>query len=230
MTSQAKVLSQCPSAWCLSSGKRALDVTVALFVLLLAAPFMLLIAIAITVTSRGPALFRQERAGLRGRPFQLLKFRTMRAESFPSALKLTPKGDKRITLIGKWLRASKLDELPQFINVLKGDMSLVGPRPDVEEFWLRVSEDDRAVLAMKPGITGVASLSFINEEALLAQVPQNQLVDCYVREILPRKVQLDLAYATRASFWSDIDILLKTFLGVCRPARASLAKNAAQNQ
>jgi lipopolysaccharide/colanic/teichoic acid biosynthesis glycosyltransferase len=199
---------------------------VALFVLILAAPLMMVIAIAIRITSPGPALFRQKRSGLGGRPFQLLKFRTMRSDPFCCSVKLTSKGDKRVTSIGKWLRAWKLDELPQFINVLKGDMSLVGPRPDIEEFWLQLSESDRTVLAMKPGITGAASLIFIREEELLAQVPQAQLIEYYVSEILPRKVDLDLDYAARASLWSDIDILLRTVLRVFHPPCAPITNSA----
>jgi len=190
---------------------------VALFVLILAAPLMMAIAIAIRTTSPGPALFRQKRSGLSGRPFQLLKFRTMRSDPFCCSVKLTSKGDKRVTSIGKWLRAWKLDELPQFINVLKGEMSLVGPRPDIEEFWLQVSENDRTALAIKPGITGAASTTFIHEEELLAQVPASELGESYVRDILPRKARLDLDYAARASFWSDCAILAGTFLRIFRP-------------
>ena len=189
----------------------------ALFVLILAAPLMMAIAIAIRTTSPGPALFRQKRSGLSGRPFQLLKFRTMRSDPFCCSVKLTSKGDKRVTSIGKWLRAWKLDELPQFINVLKGEMSLVGPRPDIEEFWLQVSENDRTALAIKPGITGAASTTFIHEEELLAQVPASELGESYVRDILPRKARLDLDYAARASFWSDCAILAGTFLRIFRP-------------
>jgi lipopolysaccharide/colanic/teichoic acid biosynthesis glycosyltransferase len=196
----------------------------------MAAPLTMVIAIAIRITSPGPALFRQKRSGLGGRPFQLLKFRTMRSDPFCCSIKLTSKGDKRVTPIGQWLRAWKLDELPQFINVLKGEMSLVGPRPDIEEFWLQVSESDRTVLAMKPGITGAASLKFIREEELLAQLPQAQLIERYVSEILPHKVDLDLDYAARASLWGDINILLRTVLRVFHPPCAPIANGAVQNE
>jgi len=216
--SQTQLLHQRPfSSWCFSPAKRALDVTVAIFALTLTAPLMLAIALAIRATSPGPALFRQERSGLNGRPFQLLKFRTMQSGPSTGALRLTPRGDKRITSVGKWLRAWKLDELPQFINVLQGEMSIVGPRPDVEEFWLQVSENDRTALAIKPGITGAASTTFIHEEELLAQVPASELGERYVRDILPRKARLDLDYAARASFWSDCAILAGTLLRIFRP-------------
>jgi lipopolysaccharide/colanic/teichoic acid biosynthesis glycosyltransferase len=187
---------------------------------------MLVIAFAIRATSPGPALFRQERSGLNGRPFQLLKFRTMRSEPFTSSLRLTRRGDKRITSVGKWLRAWKLDELPQFINVLQGHMSVVGPRPDVEEFWLKVSENDRTALAMKPGMTGAASMTFINEEELLAQAAESELGERYVREILPRKARLDLDYAARASFWSDCAILTGTLLRIFFPQHPAIPQKA----
>ena len=119
-----------------------------------------------------------------------------------------------MTTVGKRLRAWKLDELPQFINVLKGDMSIVGPRPDLEEFWLRL--EDRTGLAIKPGVTGAASLIFINEEELLSRAPQSELSDHYVRDILPRKIRLDLDYAARASLWSDCAIVANTALGMFR--------------
>jgi lipopolysaccharide/colanic/teichoic acid biosynthesis glycosyltransferase len=225
--SQTQLLHRHPfSSWCFSPTKRALDVTVAFFALTLTAPLMLVITLAIKATSRGPTLFRQERSGLNGRPFQLLKFRTMQAEPSTGTLRLTLRGDKRITSIGKWLRAWKLDELPQFINVLQGEMSIVGPRPDVAEFWLQVSENDRAALAIKPGITGAASTAFINEEELLAQVPASELAERYVREILPRKARLDLAYAARASFWSDCAILTGTLLRIFCPQHPAIPRNA----
>lgn len=198
----------------------------AIFALMLTAPLMLVIALAIRATSPGPALFRQERSGLNGRPFQLLKFRTMRSELSTPTVRLTPRGDKRITSIGKWLRAWKLDELPQFINVLQGEMSIVGPRPDVEEFWLQVSENERTALGIKPGITGAASTTFINEEELLAQVPVSELAERYVREILPRKARLDLDYAERASFWTDCAILTGTLLRIFCPQHPAIPRNA----
>lgn len=197
----------------------------AIFALTLTAPLMVVIAIVIRATSRGPALFRQERSGLNGHPFQLLKFRTMQSETPTGTLRLTTRGDKRITSIGKWLRAWKLDELPQFVNVLRGEMSIVGPRPDVEEFWLQVSEKDRAALTIKPGITGAASTTFIHEEELLAQLPPSELGERYIREILPRKARLDLDYAAHASFWSDCAVLTDTLLRIFRKRPTAIPQN-----
>ena len=121
-------------------------------------------------------------------------------------------GDSRITRTGRWLRKWKLDELPQLLNVIRGEMTLVGPRPDLEEFWLLASMRDQAVLALTPGITGAASLAFCDEERLLAVVEPNQLIVFYVQEVLPKKARLDLEYARRATFLSDCGILLRTLI------------------
>jgi lipopolysaccharide/colanic/teichoic acid biosynthesis glycosyltransferase len=133
---------------------------------------------------------------------------------------LTRDGDARITRIGRWLRKWKLDELPQLFNVLKGEMSLVGPRPDLEEFWSRASLEDRRILELTPGVTGAASLAFSDEERLLAQVPAEQLTSYYLQDLLPRKARLDREYAARATFRSDCGILLRTvFLPLIRRQR-----------
>jgi lipopolysaccharide/colanic/teichoic acid biosynthesis glycosyltransferase len=214
MTSMPRLAPQPASAWCSSKSKRVLDITLITLALVVTAPLMLLIALAIRGSSPGPVLFRQLRWGLYERQFQLLKFRTMenrRAESGPG---VTRGGDPRITRLGKWLRKWKLDELPQLINVLRGEMSIVGPRPDLEQFWRQASEVERQVLAVKPGLTGAATLAFSNEEELLAHVPESELVGFYVRDLLPRKARLDCEYAAQASFLSDCRVLLKTVAGI----------------
>jgi len=212
------VLEQPASAWCNSKGKRTLDFVVAIAALIVASPLMFLSALAIRATSRGPALFRQRRLGLNAEPFQLLKFRTMDTTATPSGPGVTRAGDARITRVGQWLRKWKVDELPQLINVLRGEMSIVGPRPDLEEYWRQVTDVERQVLAIKPGLTGAATLVFSNEQDLLAQIPPSDLVVFYVRDLLPRKARLDCEYAARANFVSDCRVLLKTLAAMVSPS------------
>jgi lipopolysaccharide/colanic/teichoic acid biosynthesis glycosyltransferase len=198
-----------------------MDFTLALVALVVAGPLMLLVALLLRIQSNGPVLFRQTRLGRNGHPFELLKFRTMSHGSTGAGV--TRRGDARVTPTGRWLRAFKLDELPQFINVLRGDMSLVGPRPDLEQFWSLASSSGRQVLSLQPGITGAASLAFRNEEELLAHVDARDLSYFYIQNLLPRKARLDLAYAARATFLSDCSILLKTAMIVFRRHAVSAA-------
>jgi lipopolysaccharide/colanic/teichoic acid biosynthesis glycosyltransferase len=185
-----------------------MDLATSVLGLTLLSPVICVIALAIAIHSGKPVLFRQRRLGRNGREFHLLKFRTMvTAKNGPG---LTRDGDARVTRIGRWLRKRKLDELPQFFNVLKGEMSLVGPRPDLEEFWSQASPEDRRILELTPGVTGAASLAFCDEERLLAQVPAEQLASFYLQDVLPRKARLDCEYAARATFRSDCGILLQT--------------------
>lgn len=171
-------------------------------------PVICVIALAIAIHSGKPVFFRQKRLGRNGREFHLFKFRTMvPAKNGPG---LTRDGDARVTRIGRWLRKRKLDELPQLFNVLKGEMSLVGPRPDLEEFWSQASLEDRRILELTPGVTGAASLAFCDEERLLARVPAEQLASFYLRDVLPEKARLDSEYAARSTFRSDCGILLRT--------------------
>jgi lipopolysaccharide/colanic/teichoic acid biosynthesis glycosyltransferase len=211
-------LQQPISPWCNSKTKRVLDIAFASSALVVTAPLMLLTTIAIRATSRGPALFRQWRVGLNGHPFQLLKFRTMKTTAPESGPGVTRAGDARITWIGRRLREWKLDELPQLINVLRGEMSIVGPRPDLDEFWRQATDVERQALAVKPGLTGAATLVFSNEQKLLAQIPAPDLVVFYVRDLLPRKARLDCEYAARANFVSDCRVLLKTVAGMISPS------------
>jgi lipopolysaccharide/colanic/teichoic acid biosynthesis glycosyltransferase len=188
-----------------------MDMVAAAVSLLLLLPVILVIALAIAIKSGKPVLFRQQRVGRNGRPFHLLKFRTMTATT-KNGVGLTRDGDSRVTGIGRWLRKCKLDELPQLFNVLKGEMTLVGPRPDLEEFWSQADAEDRRVLELKPGITGAASLAFCDEERLLAQVSSEQLTSFYLQQVLPQKARIDSEYAAHATFRSDCAILLRTVL------------------
>jgi len=171
---------------------------------------MAVVALSVALTSAGPVLFRQVRSGQGGRPFELLKFRSMTYRQGSGAPGVTRSGDSRITPVGKFLRRFKLDELPQLVHVLRGDMSLVGPRPDLPEFLEALAPEHRALLGLKPGLTGAATLQFRHEEELLARVPPEQLFDHYVSTVLPQKAQLDLAYARRATFSSDLQVLWRT--------------------
>lgn len=189
--------------------KRLFDLTGALLALALLWPLLLGIAIAVRLDSPGPALFRQERVGRNGRPFRIHKFRTMAADAPARGLPLTVGADRRITRVGAWLRRTRLDELPQFIDILRGDMSLVGPRPEVPRYVALYPPALRErVLAVRPGLTDPASLAFIDESALLAAAadPERE----YVQVILPRKLQLAAEYAERATLATDLWVLWRT--------------------
>ena len=177
-------------------------------------PLMAIIAVVVAATSRGPVLFRQDRLGRDGHPFRLLKFRTMSDHKTPGGPLVTQSGDSRVTPAGRWLRRCKLDELPQLLNVLHGDMSLVGPRPDVKEFLRGLSPEHQVLLSLTPGLTGWATLHFRNEESLLAGVDPADLSSFYVSHVLPKKAELDLEYAARATFRSDVRLLARTILAV----------------
>jgi lipopolysaccharide/colanic/teichoic acid biosynthesis glycosyltransferase len=204
------------SCWCHSVGKRTFDVCCGLLVLVATSPLFVLIAALIKLTSDGPIFFRQNRVGRDGREFELLKFCSMSHNRYLRGSGLTRAGDVRVTRVGRVLRKWKLDELPQLINLLRGDMSLVGPRPDLAEFWNALEPSQKRVLALVPGITGRATLHFRNEEHLLAEVPEERVRQCYLNEILPRKIDLDLAYAASATFATDVVILCQTCIAIFR--------------
>ncbi len=186
--------------------KRGFDIVAAFFGLAFLSPSFLVIALLIKFSMPGPVLFRQVRAGRQGKPFTICKFRSMAANQGVNTV--TVRGDSRITSLGAWLRKNKLDELPELWNVLVGDMSLVGPRPDVPCYAERLKSDERLILDLRPGITGPASLKYANEEELLASVTDPQR---YNDEVLwPDKVRINLDYYYRRSFWGDIAIILRT--------------------
>jgi lipopolysaccharide/colanic/teichoic acid biosynthesis glycosyltransferase len=195
--------------------KRLFDITVAGAGLLVLAPLLVVIAIAIAATSRGPVLFRQQRVGLHGRPFEILKFRTMTHAPDASGALITVAGDRRITGVGRVLRASKLDELPQLVNVVRGDMSLVGPRPEVPRYVALYPPDvAHRILSVRPGITDEASMLFRNESEILAAADDAERA--YVEELLPRKLALYLRYAEHHSLAGDIGIIMRTVWGIVR--------------
>lgn len=197
-------------------GKRAADVVLAGVGLVVSSPLMAAIAVAVKVDSPGPVLFRQSRVGQWGKLFTILKFRTMvPVEPDELRLAVSATGDVRVTRVGRILRASKLDELPQLVNVLRGDMSLVGPRPEVPEYVLRWDPDLRdVILSMRPGITDPASVEFRNESDLLAAQPDPERY--YVEVLLPRKTARYVDYVRSASWRTDARVVIDTVVAVLR--------------
>lgn len=198
------------TSWNHSAGKRILDVLLASVLLVAALPLMLVIAVCVRLTSAGPALFRQRRVGKDGRQFEILKFRTMFTRKTENDVKITRAGDARITPLGRVLRKCKLDELPQLINVILGQMSFVGPRPDMPQFCAELRGNHRNVLRLKPGITGWATIHFRNEEELLRNIEPERIAHVYINDILQTKADLDLQYASSANLMTDLKLLLRT--------------------
>ncbi len=194
-------------------GKRAFDLVWTLpGVVLLLVPG-LIIAAAVVMDDGWPPLYVQERVGLHGRSFGLLKFRSMQTGSDRAGGRLTVGDDHRITRVGRVLRRSKLDELPQLLNVLHGDMSLVGPRPEVSEYVRNYTPEQRSILEITPGITDPASLKYADESSLLAlqEDPQGY----YLKTVLPDKVRISVEYARKSTVASDFVVILKTVFGRC---------------
>lgn len=189
--------------------KRLFDIGVALIALIVLAPLLLLIALLVALTSPGGAFFRQWRVGRSGREFRLLKFRTMKPGSEAQG-QITLGRDPRVTAIGRLLRRTKLDELPQLWNVLVGEMSLVGPRPEVPRYVALYTTEQRAVLAVRPGLTSLASIAYINENAVLGRAADP--LRAYVEEVMPAKLALDLRYVREQSLLLDLRILGATAL------------------
>ena len=196
------------------------DRIVSLLGLIILSPVLLVVAILIRLKMPGgPVFFRQKRVGLNGKPFTLYKFRSMTNASVDSWSSVSVAGESRITPLGAKLRKYKLDELPELWNVLKGDMSFVGPRPDVPGYADALTGDDREVLGLRPGITGPASLKYRDEEELLAKVA-SEGVDGYIdpvryndEVIFPDKVRLNRYYLHHYSFWMDLKMIFATVLG-----------------
>jgi lipopolysaccharide/colanic/teichoic acid biosynthesis glycosyltransferase len=193
------------------AAKRIVDIVGSALGLLLLLPVFVLIAVIIKIDSSGPVFFRQERVGLGGRPFRIFKFRSMAASASRMGTALTVRGDARITRVGLFLRGSKLDELPQLINVIAGEMSIVGPRPEVPEFMKFYTPDQSAIiLSMRPGITDYAAILFRNESSLLDGGCDPVAV--YRREIMPVKFAYYERYSREIGTLNDLRIILATIL------------------
>lgn len=188
--------------------KRAFDIVAAFFGLLFLAPIFLVVAAVIKLDSPGPIFFRQERMGRGFRPFFIYKFRTMVQDATHGGGLITFGGDPRITRAGQFLRKTKIDELPQLINVLRGDMTFVGPRPEVRKYVELFREDFEDVLKMRPGITDIACLKYRDEATLLGQFEDPE--EAYVKRILPDKLELAKQYIRRSSLKFDLGLIIKT--------------------
>jgi len=198
-------------------GKRTFDVLVSLVVLVLFFPVFLVVALLVKLTSPGPVLFLQQRVGIGGSVFQIAKFRSMQSDAAQQGPAITSGGDVRVTPFGRLLRFLKLDELPQFWNVLKGEMSLVGPRPEVPSYVRHYDARQREVLTLRPGITDLASIQYRREEHLLSQCDD---VERYYKDvILPHKLELNLDYLKRESFSYDLSLLSRTLASICFSSR-----------
>lgn len=193
-----------PSQWSLSSSKRCLDFAVAAAAILISWPLLLLTAIIVRLESSGPVIFRQKRVGRGGALFTVYKFRTMEVTAQPDGPSMTKRGDPRITRFGRFLRKRKLDELPQLFNVLRGDMSLIGPRPRLPHH-MEVTN-----LPFRPGLTGAATLAFRCEEEMLQDIPDQELEAYNASTIIPLKGKLDADYMGQATFASDFVLLCQT--------------------
>jgi lipopolysaccharide/colanic/teichoic acid biosynthesis glycosyltransferase len=188
--------------------KRVFDIVFALTFLVLLSPLLLVFSLLVALTSPGGAFFRQVRVGKEGRAFRLLKFRTMRQGSEARGQLTIGGRDPRVTGVGYFLRKTKLDELPQLWNVLCGDMSVVGPRPEVPRYVDLYTPEQRAVLSVRPGITGMASIDYIDENEILARASDPE--SAYVRDVMPAKLALDLRYVRERSFALDLRIISAT--------------------
>lgn len=193
-------------------GKRYFDLSVSIVSLVILLPVFLLVAVAIKLEDGGPVFFFQERVGRNFSTFKVVKFRTMTTDPQVAGPLVTSENDKRITKVGKILRKLKIDELPQIFNVLRGEMSIVGPRPEVPKYVKLFEKEYRKLLTVRPGMTGYASVVFRNEEQILSRYTEPETA--YVTGILPKKIKLELIYVSRVSFIFDIKIFLWTFLKV----------------
>ena len=193
--------------------KRLFDIIFALLGLILVLPLLLLIAIIIKMTAGGPVFYKGQRVGKNGRLFKIWKFRTMIPDAEKQGGSATSANDSRLTKLGKFLKRYKLDELPQLFNILRGEMSFVGPRPEVSFYVNMMAEEERKIiLSVRPGMTDLASLWDFREEEVLKGSPDPEKT--YMEKIRPTKIKLQLEYVKNRSFWLDLKIIVKTILKI----------------
>jgi lipopolysaccharide/colanic/teichoic acid biosynthesis glycosyltransferase len=192
--------------------KRSFDVLVSLIALVLLAPLFLVLALAIKLTTRGPVFYKGRRVGRGGDIFLMHKFRSMVVNADQMGTDLTPQGDPRVTKIGKFLRKTKIDELPNIIDILKGDMSFVGPRPESPLYAKYYNERQKRVLDVRPGVVGPAQIKYRHEELILKDKEDPDAY--YVQELMPQKIEIDLNYIQNRSFLLDIKIIFKALWAV----------------
>ena len=194
--------------------KRIFDIFFSFFGIIILLPLFIIISSLILFSSKGGVLYKQTRVGRKNRDFTLLKFRTMFTNSDKKGLLTVGLSDKRVTKVGKYLRKYKLDELPQLLNILKGEMSFVGPRPEVRKYVNLYNHEQIKVLDVKPGLTDYASIEYMDESDLLAQ--SNNPEQTYIQVIMPAKLKLNFKYIENISLMTDISILLKTLRHIIR--------------
>lgn len=194
--------------------KRIFDILLSLFGLIILSPFFVILSIAIMIDSKGGVFYFQSRVGQNNRDFQLVKFRSMKINSDKRGLLTVGDSDSRITKVGAFIRKSKLDELPQLFNVLLGEMSLVGPRPEVRKYVDLYTKEQLMVLKVKPGITDYASLEYFEESEILAK--SNDFEKTYIEEVMPHKLELNKKYIDKPSLRHDIQLIIKTLLRIIK--------------
>lgn len=194
--------------------KRIFDIIVASLLVVILSPILLLLSILIKIDSPGPVMFRQVRVTTYGKTFRIFKFRTMVNDADKIGTQVTTKGDSRVTRMGKMLRGCRLDELPQLFNVLKGEMSFVGTRPEVEKYVAHYTDEMKATLLMPAGITSRASIEYKDEERLLESAENADEV--YIHQVLPEKMKYNLRAIEKFSFWDDIKTMFATVIAVIK--------------
>ncbi len=194
--------------------KRLFDILFSLLVLIVGLPFGLLVVICIALDSRGNVIYKQKRVGRNNVDFLLYKFRTMCTDADKGSQITVSDHDSRITRTGAFLRKYKIDEFPQFLNILKGEMSIVGPRPEVRKYVEMYTPEQMRVLSVRPGLTDYASIRYVNENALLAASDNPE--ETYIHEIMPDKLNLNLKYVDEQSLWVDMKIMWQTIMAILR--------------
>ncbi len=190
--------------------KRLFDILFSVIILIVLSPIFILVSLLIIIDNGFPIFYLQKRVGKNFQEFNLIKFRSMKKNADKKGLLTVGSNDNRITQIGYYLRKLKIDELPQFINVLKGEMSVVGPRPEVKKYVDLYTNEQKLVLSIKPGITDYASLKYIDENDILSQSENPEKT--YINKVMPEKLSINLEYIHHYNFWSDIKIIAQTFL------------------
>ena len=203
--------------------KRIIDILLSFIVLVLGMPFYLIIGMLIALDTKGRVLYKQSRVGRNNVDFELYKFRTMCVDADQGSLITVGTHDARITRVGAFLRRFKIDEVPQFFNILKGEMSIVGPRPEVRKYVDMYTPEQMRVLSVRPGLTDYASIRYVNENEILAASSDPERT--YIEDIMPDKLNLNLKYIDEQSFWTDVKIILQTIIAIINRKTLSLRRN-----
>ena len=203
--------------------KRIIDILLSFIVLVLGMPFYLIIGMLIALDTKGRVLYKQSRVGRNNVDFELYKFRTMCVDADLGSLITVGTHDARITRVGAFLRRFKIDEVPQFFNILKGEMSIVGPRPEVRKYVDMYTPEQMRVLSVRPGLTDYASIRYVNENEILAASSDPERT--YIEDIMPDKLNLNLKYIDEQSFWTDVKIILQTIIAIINRKTVSLRRN-----